>query len=185
LPPVWVNVVLVREEDPPMGEEAVEWLLLTSLPIDTLAAVLLVIEYYSCRWVIEIYFRVLKSGCQVEKLQLESEERFKPCLAVYLIVAWRVLFLLMMGRKCPDMPCDAVLSVEEWKAVYTVVTKQSPPRTPPSLGEMVEMIAKLGGYLGRRHDGPPGPKTMWIGVQRMRDFAGAWSLFGPGQTKVV
>lgn len=178
-----VNAVLVREENPPAGVEPIEWLLLTSLPIGTLEEVQTVVEYYCCRWEIEIYFRVLKSGCGVERLQLETAERFRACLAVYMIVAWRVLFVLMMGRKCPELPCDAVFTEEEWQSVYWVVKRQAPPKTAPSLARMVEMVASLGGYLGRKHDGPPGPQTLWIGMQRMRDYATAWSTFGPGRPR--
>lgn len=179
-----VNAVLVREVNPPKGEKPIEWLLLTSLPINTWKKVCLVIDYYCCRWQIEIYFRILKSGCQVEELQLETAARFKPCLAVYMIVAWRVMYLLMLGRECPDMPCDLVFSDDEWKSVYTVVCQERPPRVAPSLEEMVYMIASLGGHLGRTHDGPPGPKTMWIGMQRMTDLALAWRSFGPSETPV-
>jgi hypothetical protein len=179
-----VNVVLVREKNVPRGEEPIEWLLLTSLPVATLEQAQQVVEYYCCRWEIEIYFRVLKTGCRVEELQLETEERFKACLAVYMIVAWRVLFVLMMGRKCPELPCDSVLSKDEWQSVYWVVEQQPPPAEPPSLERMVELIASLGGYLGRTHDGPPGPQTFWIGLQRMRDYANAWKTFGPGSSSV-
>jgi transposase-like protein/transposase Tn5 family protein len=178
-----VNAVLVREENPPAGAEPIEWLLLTSLPIATLEEVQTVVEYYCCRWEIEIYFRVLKSGCGVEELQLETAERFAACLAVYMIVAWRVLFVLMMGRKCPDLPCDAVFTEEEWQSVYWVVKQQPPPKTAPSLAQMTELIASLGGYLGRKHDGPPGPQALWIGLQRLRDYATAWTTFGPGRSQ--
>lgn len=174
-----VNAILVREEKPPQGAEPIEWLLLTSLPITTYAEVLAVIAYYCCRWEIEIYFRTLKSGCQIEDLQFERQDRYEVCLAVYLIVAWRVLHLLMLGRTCPEMNCEAVLSEAEWKSVYVIVQEEEPPAEPPSLSAMVKMIAKLGGYLDRKHDGPPGPQTMWIGLQRMRDFAIAWTAFRP------
>lgn len=176
---VAVNAVLVRETNPPKDEAPVEWLLLTSLPIATFEQARLVTEYYSCRWQIEIYFRVLKSGCGVEKLQLETAARFEPCLALYMIVAWRVMHVMMMGRTCCDAPCDLILSDDEWRAVYTIVAKKSPPAKVPTINEMVYMIASLGGHLGRKHDGPPGPKTMWIGMQRMTDFAQAWRIFGP------
>jgi len=185
LPHVHVNVVLVREENPPAGEEAIEWLLVTSLPIETYAEVLTVISYYCCRWEIEVYFRTLKSGCQIEKLQFEKQERFEVCLAMYMIVAWRVLYLLMLGRACPEMRCDAVLSEAEWKSVYVIGTNKKAPAKPPLLQAMVTMIAELGGYLNRKHDGPPGPQTMWIGLQRMRDFAAAWSAFGPEERRKV
>jgi len=180
LPAVEVNLVLVREDNPPAGEEPIEWLLVTDLAAPDFAAAKQCVEYYTRRWDVEIYFRVLKSGCGVEKLRLESSERVVNALAVYRVVAWRVLSVLMLGRKCPEMPCDVVLEEEEWKAVYQVVTGEKPPRRPPPLGEMVRMIAGLGGYLDRPHDPPPGPKAMWIGLQQVRAFAMAWLAFGPG-----
>lgn len=171
---VEVNAVLVREPNPPAGEPPLEWLLLTSLPIRTVAEALQVVEYYCCRWQIEIYFRVLKSGCQVEASQLETGAAFRVYLGLCLVVAWRVLYLLMLGRECPELPCDVVLEAAEWQAVYTVVKRSKPPQQPPALGEMVQMIATLGGYLGRKGDGPPGPKTMWLGMQRMTDLVLGW-----------
>lgn len=179
LPNLEINVVLVREIDPPEDEPPVEWLLLTSLPIGSMEEVCKVVEYYCIRWQIEIYFRVLKSGCKAEDRQLETADRYKPCLALYMIVAWRVMYMMMLGRKCPEMPCDSVLSEDEWKAVYTIVKGKEPPSETPNLQEMVYMIASLGGHLGRKSDGPPGPKTMWIGMQRMMDFARAWRAFRP------
>jgi len=179
LPDIYVNAILVKEENPPAGEEAIEWLLLTSLPIETFADVTNVLDYYCCRWEIEIYFRTLKSGCKIEELQFERQDRFEVCLAMYMIIAWRVLYVLMLGRECPKMRCDAVLAEAEWKAVYMIVTNENAPAKPPVLSEMVKMIAELGGYLNRKNDGAPGPQTMWIGLQRMRDFAIGWSAFGP------
>lgn len=173
VPHVPVQAVLVREVRPPAGETAIEWLLLTSLPATTFAQACDVIRYYTCRWEVEVYFRVLKSGCAVEELQFETTERFVNCLAVYQIVAWRVLFALRLGRECPQMPCDTVFAEAEWRAVYQVMKRQAATRTP-SLGEMVTWIAQLGGYLNRKSDGPPGPQTMWIGMQRARDFALTW-----------
>lgn len=176
---VTVNAVLVQEVDPPAGEEPVEWLLLTSLPITSFKKICLVIDYYGCRWTIEIYFRTLKSGCGVEKLQLETADRFLPCLATYLIVAWRVMYVMTLGRECPEMSCAEVLSEDEWRSVYTVVQQAPSPKQPPTIEEMVWMIGNLGGHLGRTNDGPPGPKAMWVGMQRMTDLALAWRTFGP------
>jgi hypothetical protein len=179
LPDVYVHVILVREEHPPTGEEPIEWLLVTSLPIETFAEVTTVLDYYCCRWEIEIYFRTLKSGCKIEELQLERQDRFEVCLALYMIVAWRVLYVLMLGRECPRIRCDAILTEAEWKSVWVIVRNTDVPAKPPLLRDMVKTIAELGGYLNRKNDGPPGPQTMWIGLQRMRDFAIAWTAFGP------
>ena len=177
---VTVNAVLVRETEPPADEPAIEWLLLTSLPVGTFAEACDVIHYYTCRWEIEVFFRVLKSGCTVQDLQLETAERFANCVALYLIVAWRVLYAMRLGRECPEMPCEAVFAPEEWRAVYQI-SKRKPATSMPSLGEMIVMVAELGGYLNRKHDGPPGPQTLWIGLQRTRDFALAWTAFAAPQ----
>ncbi len=100
---------------------------LARIPRSPAAEAVTVIDYYACRWQIEILFKVLKSGCQVEKLQLETEDRLKPCLLLYRIVAWRVLFVTCMGRECPGMPCDVLFADEEWKAVWAVLKRQLLP----------------------------------------------------------
>ncbi len=171
LKPVKIYALLAREENPPSGEDAIEWLLLTNLEISTLEQAQTVLNWYVCRWEIEIYFRVLKSGCEIEELQLQTPDRRAACLALYLIIAWRVLFLTRVGRACPDLPCDIVFDTQEWQAVYIVTTRHPPSTTPPTLNEMILMIACLGGYLNRKHDEPPGPKSIWIGLQRTHDFA--------------
>ena len=170
LEPVEVTVLLAQETRPPKGEEPVTWVLLTNLPVTTAEQAIEKISWYLCRWQIEIYFRILKSGCKIEKLQLERVERLRPALALYMIVAWRVLYLTLMGRECPELPCDLVFETGEWQAVYLVATKTRPPANPPTLNTIVRMVAGFGGFLGRKHDGEPGPQSIWIGLQRTRDF---------------
>jgi hypothetical protein len=170
LPDVEVTALLATEPHPPAGEQPVEWLLLTNLPVDTPAQALEKLSWYLCRWQIEVFFRILKSGCRIEKLQLEKIERLEPALAFYMIIAWRVLFLTMLGRECPEMPCDVVFDTAEWHAVYIVSERKAPPETPPTLDSMVRRIASLGGFLNRKSDGFPGPQTLWIGLQRAADF---------------
>lgn len=174
-----MNVVLVREVDPPEGEPAVEWILLTSLPIDSAAQVRQVIEYYCVRWMIEVFFRTLKSGCRVEDRRFEHLDRFLPCLAVYLIVTWRTLYVCRLGREFPEISCEAVFEPAEWKAVHQVIHRQPPPSTPPTLSTMVRMVAQLGGYVNRKRADEPGPQTVWLGLQRTHDFALCWQAFGP------
>jgi len=174
-----VNVVLVRETRPPKGEEAVEWLLLTSLPVSGRKQVQRVIQYYCVRWMIEVFFRVLKSGCRVEERRFEQVDRLLACVALYLIVAWRTLYICRLSRSCPDISCEAIFDPAEWKPVWKVVRHSAPPRKPPNLGVMVRLVAELGGYVNLPSKGPPGPQTTWIGLQRMHDFALCWKLFGP------
>jgi hypothetical protein len=183
LPAVTINAVLVREVAPPAGEPTVEWLLLTSLPIDTSEQIRQVIEYYCVRWMAEVFFRTLKSGCRVERRRFEDIDRVLPCVAVYLIVAWRTLYVCRLGRGCPDIDCEAVFEPSEWKSVWKVVRRREPPRQPPKLREMVRLVAQLGGYVNRPKAGPPGPQTVWLGLQRTHDLALCWDLFGPGARK--
>jgi hypothetical protein len=182
-PDVTVNAVLVTEVTPPEDDVAVEWLLLTSLPIDTLDQVHLIIEYYCTRWMVEIFFRTLKSGCRVEERRFERVERLLPCLAVYLIVAWRTLYVCRLGRSCPEISCEAVFTPEEWQSVYQVVKREKPPQQPPKLQEMVRLVAQLGGYVNKKRDDEPGPQTVWLGLQRLHDIVLCWQVFGPPATK--
>ncbi len=179
LPAITVNVVLVREPKPPAGEPPVEWMLATTLPIDTPEQVRTVVEYYGVRWCIEVLFRTLKSGCRIERRRFEHVDRLLPCLGLYLIVAWRTLFVCRMGRECPELDCEAIFEPSEWKAVWAAVHKKKPPTKVPRLGEMVRLIARLGGYV-ERPKSEPGPQTVWIGLQRMYDLSWAWDTFGPG-----
>jgi hypothetical protein len=178
LSPVSVNVVLVRECNPPAGEEAVEWILVTTLPIETLEQVRRVVEYYCVRWNIEILFRTLKSGCRIEQRRFEHVDRIVRCMGLYLIVAWRTLFVCRSGRECPDADCETIFEPSEWKATWVAVHQKKPPKKRPRLREMVHLIARLGGYV-ERPSSEPGPQTVWIGLQRMYDLAWAWDTFGP------
>jgi hypothetical protein len=179
LPAVTVNVVLVREPNPPAGEPPVEWMLLTTLPIGTLEEVRTIVAYYCVRWQIEIFFRTLKSGCRIERRRFEDVERVLPAVGLYLIVAWRTMFVCHMGRSCPDLDCEVLFEPSEWKAVWVAVHHQEPPKQAPRLNVMVHLIASLGGYV-ERPTSEPGPQTVWIGLQRMYDLAWAWDSFGPG-----
>jgi hypothetical protein len=179
LPPVEINIVLVSEPNPPPHEPPVEWILLTTLPIDTRDQVRTVVDYYCIRWSIEVLFRTLKSGCRVEERRFEDINRLLPCVALYLIVAWRTLFLCHMGRTCPDVDCETVIEPSEWKAVWVAVHRKKPPKKPPTLAVMIHLIGQLGGYV-ERPKSEPGAQTVWIGLQRMYDLAWAWDAFGPG-----
>ena len=126
---------------------------------------------------------MLKSGCKVEELEFHTVENFAPCLMLFMVVSWRVLNLMMLGRECPDLPCEVILTRAEWRAAWQISKREPPPDEVPSLGEMVKIIASFGGHLGRKCDGRPGPKSLWVGLQRVTDFALAWTAFGPEATR--
>ena len=178
LEPVAVWAVYAHEDDPPPGQEAVSWMLLTTAAVATFDEATEKIHWYTCRWQIELFFKILKSGCKIEQVQLETAARLRRCLAVYAVVAWRVMFLTMQARAVPDLPSDVLLELEEWQALYCHhhQTKQPPPQ-PPTLAVAVRMIGQLGGFLGRKSDGHPGSTVIWRGLQRLQDLAAAWRLW--------
>jgi len=171
--PLEISVVLAREEAPPPGEKPVEWWLLTNEAIATLEEACLRVSWYRRRWLAEIFFRILKSGCRVEALQLATVERLERALAVCLIIAWRILHLMTLGRDCPHLPCEVVFAAEEWQAAWLIAKREPPPKEPPALGEMIRMVAGFGGFLGRKGDGHPGPKALWEGMVKLMAYAEA------------
>jgi hypothetical protein len=181
LPSVTFNLVLVQEIGGPGDDTDVCWLLITTLPIETINDVLRIVDYYRARWMVEVYFRTLKTGCRVEDIQLETNARLKRCLAFYKIIAWRILYLMYLNRKCPKLPCTAVFADCEWKSVWRVVTKKPLPKNTPTLSRFMELLTQLGGYNNRATEAPPGPQPLWVGIRRMTDFATAWIAFGPKQ----
>ena len=165
--------VLAEETDPPPGEEPVRWLLLTSKKITTLEEARRIIRVYLRRWDIEVFFRILKTGCRVERVQLKTCEALIRALMIYLVIAWRIHYLTHLGRQCPELPCGCVFDEAEWKSACAVV-KRPPAAGEPSLREFIGIIGKLGGHLGRKSDGDPGPQVVWRGLSRVRDFACVW-----------
>ncbi len=186
LEPVSLQVVLAVEENPPPGVKPVSWLLLTTLPITCFEDVVQVLRWYTYRWLIERYHYVLKSGCRLEQLQLETGERIQKALATYTIVAWRLLWITYLARYHPETPADTVLATHEWQALYCTIHKTPQPSvSPPNLNTCVRWIAQLGGFLGRKGDGEPGVKTIWQGLRRLHDLAQIWMLVSPTSTVAV
>lgn len=177
LEPVKLQVILADEENPPTGVSRISWLLLTSLEVNNFDDAERCVRWYTYRWLIERYHYVLKSGCGIEKLQLETARRIHMALATFSIVAWRLLWLTYEARFNPDTPCDTVLEACEWQSLCATINKNPiPPQKPPSLREAVRMIATLGGFLGRKGDGEPGVKTIWRGLRRLHDISATGKL---------
>ena len=161
-----INVVLAKEENPPEGKKGIEWAFLTTLPINNPEEVKKVVEYYLCRWQIEIFFKVLKSGCKVEDHCLQTMERMENLISMYMIIAWRVMYLMMLARSCPEVPARHFLP-EEIAGILLSKRKKAKEQT---IKEAVGQIAKMGGYPGRKNDPPPGPKVIWKGLQKISAF---------------
>ena len=167
---VTASCIVARETTPPAGEKAIEWRLLTNRTVATLAQATLMIDWYRARWEIEMFFHVLKNGCRVEALQLGEIERIERAVVMYMIVAWRIARLMRLGRSCPELDAALMFEPDEWRAAY-ILNKEKIPDKTPTLNAVVRLIARLGGFLARKGDGEPGVKTIWLGMQRIIDFA--------------
>jgi len=180
LGPVRLWAVEAREVNAPAAAEPLRWALLTTLEVASLQDALRMLGWYAIRWQIEVYHRTLKSGCRIEQRQLGSSHRLQNCLAIDMVVAWRITRLARLGREMPDAPCSVFFEKAQWKALICFLTQSySAPDTPPTMREAMRMVARLGGFLGRKGDGHPGTKALWLGLQRLDDITLAWCAFGP------
>lgn len=180
LPSVRVFAVYLRERQTPAEATPLEWMLTTSVTIADFEGAVQVVQWYIRRWGIEVFHRVLKSGCRIEDRRLGTAQRIENCLAVDLVVAWRIHHLTFLGRETPDLPCTVFFEDMQWKALVAFVNKNPiPPSTPPTLREATRLVARLGGFLGRKSDGQPGTQTVWRGLQRLDDITESYKAFGP------
>lgn len=173
---VWA--VLAREESPCAGKEPLEWLLLTTIPLPTAADAEQVLEWYAVRWQIEVFHRTLKTGLLIEDRLFGTADRIKSCLAVDMIMGWRVMHLVKLGRENPDIPCSVYFEEAQWRALLMRTNRDPAPWTGPIplLGAAMRMVAKLGGFLGRKGDGHPGVEVLWRGLQRLDDITEDWII---------
>lgn len=188
-PPAEAWIVYTNEIDYPASVTTpLEWMLLTTVEVGTVEQARERIAWYAKRWCIEIYHRTLKSGCKIEDRRLEAAESLKACLAVDMVVAWRVYYLTKLGREVPDSPCTICYEDYEWKGLYIFSHKdRSKPNTKspllpdkvPTMRECNRMVGALGGFLGRKGDGEPGPTAMWRGLERLHDIGGTYRIFAP------
>jgi len=167
--PVWA--VLAQEEEAAANVEPLEWMLLTTLAVERFEQATEKLMWYTRRWGIEVLHRTLKSGCRIEQRQLGQVDRLEACLAIDLVVAWRIYHLSKLGREVPDAPCSLYFEEAEWKALMVFTDRNPvPPSKPPTMREATHRVAGLGGFLGRKGDGEPGTQTLWLGLQRLDDI---------------
>ncbi|MBE8232064.1 IS4 family transposase, partial [Leptospira borgpetersenii] len=161
-----MHALTATEVDGPK-EESIDWKFLTTIPIHNSEDAKRVISYYKSRWGIEVFFKVLKSGCNIESTQFKFGDRFKACIAVSAIVAWRVMMLTFLGRNIPGLKASIMFESFEWKGIYCrIFETPKPPKEEPDLDSVLSRIAKLGGHLDRKSDAPPGPLTIFKGLMR-------------------
>ena len=172
--PVELWIVHAREERPPPGVKPLEWFLLTTSPVACAADAERILRWYTLRWRIEDYFRILKSGCKAEELQHHSAERLERAIAIKMAVGWRIQLMVRLGRELPDLPREALFSDTELRVLDAFARSRRQP-SPENLGQAVKLLARLGGWLGRSRD-PPGAQLMWLGYAQLSAMSFAFEL---------
>lgn len=192
LPVVTLQAILVREENPlenlaDLGDhEPIEWMLLTNTSVTNFEEAVQVVEWYCCRWQIEVFHKIIKSGCLVESSLLQTAKRLQNYITLMCVIAWRLQWLTYINRTDPDLPCIYILTTVEWQALYMRIHKTTKfPEKLPSVRQAVRWIAQLGGFLGRKSDGEPGITVIWRGWQRLQDLADTWSVIVNDQPQLV
>jgi hypothetical protein len=167
---VLLTAIEVREKsvNTKNREDVLHWKLLTTLDIGSVSEALKCVKWYTYRWLIERFHYVLKSGTKIEELQLKQAASLQKAIIVYSMAAFRIMQLVYKARHYPKLNCELVLTPTQWKVLYILIHKKKEvPIETPTLLQVVMWIGKLGGHLGRKSDGPPGLKTVWIGYQHL------------------
>jgi hypothetical protein len=173
--PIDIWVVHAVEENPPRDAVPVEWFLLTTLDVDSAEDAERCLRWYCLRWRIEDWHRVLKTGCRIEKLAHETAERLRRAIAINLVIAWRIMLMTLLGRETPELPAEVLFSDVELRTLRAYAKKKE--MTPPVLlGEAVRLVARIGGYLGRNNDPPPGHQVIWQGYAVLQFMCTGFAL---------
>ena len=179
LAPLAVQMVFAQEVDPPAQVEPIEWALLTTIKVGNFEQACEKLAWYTQRWGIEVFHRTLKSGCRVEDRQLGHGDHLQACLAIDMVIAWRIHHMTKLGREVPDLPAEAYFDRDECDVLIARERRDlKRPIDAPALTlyEAIRMIAKLGGFIGRKSDGEPGTETLWRGLLRLDGMTEGWRL---------
>ena len=171
-PALTLTVLHAREPEEPVGRPRIDWKLITDLPVESHADAVGKLHWYAMRWKIEVFHKILKSGCRAEQARLRTAERLVRLLAVFCILSWRVFWLTMLNRVKPDLQASLVLTELETSILDRLIPDPTAHSLPAgTLSRYLIKIARLGGYLARAKDPPPGNIVMWRGLSRLNDIA--------------
>lgn len=166
-----LTVIHATERDAPKERKPIDWKLMTDLPARTCAEVIEKIDWYALRWKIEVFHKILKSGCKAEDSKLRTADRLANLMAVYCILSWRVFWLTMLNRAAPDAAPTTALTASEISLLDQLVVDAGNRRCHPgTLSYYLTKLARLGGYLARSNDPPPGNTVIWRGLSRLTDI---------------
>jgi Transposase DNA-binding len=169
-PALALTVIHAEERGTPKNRKKVDWKLITDLPVGSRADAIAKLEWYALRWKIEVFHKILKSGCKAEESKLRTAQRLTNLIAVFCILSWRIFWITMLNRSAPDALPTLALTMTEI-AVLDRLVNDKPKTRRKTLSSYLTKIARLGGYLARANDPPPGNMVMWRGLCRLTDIA--------------
>jgi hypothetical protein len=170
-PALSLTVIHAQERGAPKNRKAIDWKLITDLPVRSSKDAVEMLDWYAMRWKIEVFHKILKSGCKAEESKLRTAQRLANLIAIFCILSWRVFWMTMLNRSAPEAPPQLALTDMEIRLLDRLVSNagKSRPRTK-ALSHYLIKIARLGGYLARASDPPPGNMVMWKGLSRLTDI---------------
>jgi hypothetical protein len=171
-PTLTLTVIHAEERGSPKNRKKIEWKLITDLPVQSRQDAIETIGWYAMRWKIEVFHKILKSGCKAEESKLRTAQRLVNLVSVFCILSWRIFWMTMINRSAPEAPPSIALTKTEIGLLDQLVHDRG--KRPPQrkiLGTYLTKIARLGGYLARKNDPPPGNIVMWRGLSRLTDIA--------------
>jgi len=169
-PPLELTVLHARERDKPKHRKKIDWKLITDLPVRTMKDAIEKLKWYALRWKIEVFHKILKSGCKAEDRKLRTAERLVNLIAIFCIVGWRIFWMTMLNRANPSAPPELALTTNEVALLDHFVPDKKGPAGRSFVSHYIVKIARLGGYLARANDPPPGNIVMWRGISRLSDI---------------
>jgi hypothetical protein len=168
-PALTLTVIHAEERGTPKNRKKIEWKLITDLPVGCRADAIEKLEWYALRWKIEVFHKILKSGCKAEESKLRTAQRLTNLVSIFCILSWRVFWMTMLNRSAPDALPTLALTATEIAVLDRLVSDKPQARRKP-LAHYLTKIARLGGYLARANDPPPGNTVMWRGMSRLTDI---------------
>jgi hypothetical protein len=175
-PALSLTVLHAREREDPGNRKRIEWKLITDLPVTSRRQAIEKLDWYALRWKIETFHKILKSGCKAEDSRLRTADRLANLISVFCIISWRIFFLTMLNRTCPDAKPGLALTHAEIELLDHLVKDSKRSRKALPLSRYLEKIAQLGGYLARTNDPAPGNTVMWRGMRRLADMQFGFNL---------
>jgi hypothetical protein len=169
-PELRLTVIYAQEAEVPSGRDRIDWKLITDLPVTTPLQAIEKLEWYASRWKIETFHKIVKSGCKAEESKLRTADRLVNLIAVFCILSWRIFWMTMLNRATSAAPTSIAFTPTECQLLDHLVPDPVKASTKKSLSSYIIKVARLGGYLARASDSPPGNMVMWRGLSRLTDI---------------